>query len=96
MRRYRAAIFPAARPATVNLIEPHSLLGDRINELDVRVGKVVRLGRLRADVPVDVYDLLNADAALSDNQAFIPNGVRLTPTSIMSARLATISAQFDF
>ena len=32
---------------TVNLIEPHTLLGDRVNEMDIRVGKIVRFGGSR-------------------------------------------------
>ena len=64
---------------TVNLIEPHSLLGDRVNEMDMRVGKIVRFGGSRVNVGVDVYNLLNAAAALSYNQAFIPNGAGSRP-----------------
>lgn len=39
-----------------------------------RVGKIVRLGRSRANVGVDFYNLLNAATPLSYNQAFIANG----------------------
>jgi len=81
---------------TVNLIEPHSILGDRVNELDMRVGKIFRVGRSRANVGVDFYNLLNAATPLSYNQAFIANGTWLTPTSVLSARFAKISAQVDF
>ena len=45
---------------------------------------------------VDIFNVLNANAALSYNQAFIAGGAWLTPTSILSARFAKISAQFDF
>jgi hypothetical protein len=54
------------------------------------------MGKIRTNVGVDIYNLLNSDAALSYNQAFIPNGAWLTPTSIISARFAKISAQVDF
>jgi hypothetical protein len=81
---------------TVNLIEPHSLLGARINELDLRVQKVLRLGRSRANLGVDFYNLLNAAPPLSYNQAFIPNGAWMTPTSVLSARFAKLSMQLDF
>jgi hypothetical protein len=82
--------------ATVNLIEPHRLLGDRVNEMDLRVGKIVRFGKSRVNVGLDVYNLLNSAAVLSYNQAFIASGRWLTPTSVMTARFAKISAQFDF
>ncbi len=32
---------------TVNLIAPGTLYGDRVNQLDLRVGKVLRFGRVR-------------------------------------------------
>jgi hypothetical protein len=81
---------------TVNLLEPHERIGARVNELDLRVGKILRLGRTRTSVGVDVYNLLNAAPPLSYNQAFIAGGSWLTPTSVLSARFAKISAQFDF
>ena len=33
---------------TVNLIEPHSILGERVNELNMRVGKIFRFGSAAA------------------------------------------------
>jgi len=81
---------------TVNLVEPHSILGARINELNVRFGKVLQLGKSRANVGVDIYNLLNSAAVLSYNQAFIPNGPWMTPTSVLSARFAKLSLQLDF
>ena len=42
------------------------------------------------NVGVDFYNLLNAATPLSYNQAFIPDGAWLTPTSVLSARFAKI------
>jgi hypothetical protein len=81
---------------TVNLLEPHEMIGARVNELDLRIGKVIRVGKARASLGVDIYNLLNAAPPLSYNQAFIAGGSWLTPTSVMSARFAKISAQFNF
>jgi hypothetical protein len=81
---------------TVNLIQPHSILGERVNELNMRVGKIFRIGASRANVGVDIYNLLNAATPLSYNQAFIPGGAWLTPTSVLSARFAKLSVQYDF
>jgi hypothetical protein len=86
----------AAPNITVNLIEPHSVIGERVNELNMRVGKILRFGAARANVGVDFYNLLNAATPLSYNQAFIPNGAWLTPTSVLSARFAKLSLQLDF
>ena len=55
---------------TVNLIEPHSILGERVNELNMRVGKIFRVAGTRANVGVDFYNLLNAATPLAYNQVF--------------------------
>ena len=44
---------------TVNLIEPGVLWGDRVNVIDLRVAKILRFGRTRTNVGVDVYNLFN-------------------------------------
>ena len=45
---------------------------------------------------MDIYNLLNSAAVLSYNQAFIAGGAWLVPTSVMSARFAKLSLQFEF
>jgi hypothetical protein len=85
-----------AANATINLVEPGLLYGERLNEFNIRIGKVLRYGRTRANVGVDVFNVLNSAAGLSYNQAFIPGGAWLTPTSVMTARFAKLSAQIDF
>ena len=85
-----------AANATVNLIEPGTQYGDRVNELDLRFAKLLRVARTRTLVGVDLYNVMNSAAVLSYNQSFIPGGTWLTPTSIMSARFAKLSVQFDF
>ena len=86
----------AAPNITVNLVEPHSVLGERVNELDLRVGKIFRFGASRINVGMDIYNLLNAATPLAYNQVFIPNGAWMVPTQVMSARFAKFSLQFDF
>ena len=82
--------------ATVDLIQPGTLYGDRVNELDFRVSKILRFGRTKLLLGVDVYNALNSSAVLAYNQAFIASGAWLTPTQVLSARFAKVSAQFDF
>jgi hypothetical protein len=86
----------AAPNITVNLVEPHSVLGERVNELDLRFGKLFRFGKTRANAGVDFYNVLNAATPLAYNQAFIPNGAWMTPTQVMSARFAKLSLQLEF
>ena len=81
---------------TVNLIEPGTLWGDRVNAFDLRVAKILRFGRYRTNIGVDIYNLLNSSAVLTYNQAYNPTGNWLVPTSVVSARFAKVSASFDF
>jgi hypothetical protein len=81
---------------TVNLLKDGDKWGDRINELDLRVAKVLRFGRTRANVGVDFYNVLNSSAVLSYNQTFIVGGPWLTPLSVLTPRFAKFSAQVDF
>ena len=82
--------------ATVNLVTPGALQGDRINQLDLRAGKVLRFGRTRVQVSVDLYNALNSSAIQSYNQTFIAGGNWLTPTLILPARFAKLTGQVDF
>jgi hypothetical protein len=89
--------------ATVNLIEPGSLYGDRVNEVDVRLAKILKFGRTRTNVGFDVYNILNSAAVLSYNQAFIPVGSAsnpagqwLVPTGVIQPRFWKFSVQVDF
>ena len=82
--------------ANVNLVGPGQVHGDRINQLDLRLGKIFRFGGYRTQISVDVYNALNANPIETYNQAFIAGGAWLTPTGILTARFAKITAQFDF
>jgi Carboxypeptidase regulatory-like domain len=86
----------AAPSVTVNLIEPGTLYGDRVNELDLRIAKILRFGRTRTNVGVDIYNITNSAPVLTYNQAFVPNGRWLTPNSVLQPRFVKISAQIDF
>ncbi len=82
--------------ANVNLVTPGDAYGDRINQIDLRAGKIVKFGRLRTQFSVDLYNSLNSSAIQSYNQAFIAGGAWLTPTLILPARFAKLTAQIDF
>jgi hypothetical protein len=85
-----------ARNATVNLIEPGSMYGDRLNVLDMRFAKVLRFGRTRTNLGFDVYNILNRNPVITNNFAFVSGGTWLRPNSILSARFAKFSAVVDF
>jgi hypothetical protein len=85
-----------AQNAVVNLVAPGTLYGDRINQIDFRAGKVVRMGRLRTQFSVDLYNALNSSAIQTYNETFIVNGAWLTPNLVLPARFAKLTAQVDF
>jgi hypothetical protein len=85
-----------AANVTVNLIEPFTFFADRRNNIDFRVAKILRYGRTRTLVGVDVYNLTNTDVVTGYNETFVPGGAWLRPTAIQPARYARISAQIDF
>jgi carboxypeptidase family protein len=86
----------AGTTVTVNLIEPGTLFGDRINQFDMRFAKILRFGRTRTNVGVDLYNIANAAPVLSYNQTFVANGAWLAPTSVLQPRFVKFSAQIDF
>jgi hypothetical protein len=81
---------------SVNLIAPGEIYGDRVNEVDLRVAKVLRFGRTRTNVGFDIYNILNSNPVLTYNNAFIPNGNWLVPTSVLQSRFLKFTASIDF
>ena len=77
----------------IDILEPNAMFLDRRNEVDLRFGKVLRFGRARSVVSLDVFNALNIDAVITANQNY---GAFLRPTSILPARLMKISLQLDF
>ena len=80
----------------VNLIAPATMWGERRNNIDMRIAKILRFGRTRTQVGVDIFNLLNADTVTNYNYGFVPGGSWLTPTTITPARYARIGVQVDF
>jgi len=85
-----------AANATVNLIEPGSLYGVRINQIDLRVAKVFGFRRGRSVVGVDIYNVLNANTVLTYNNTFVPGGPWLQPLMVLTPRLFKITAALDW
>jgi hypothetical protein len=80
----------------IDLVAPGEVWGDRVNELNFRFAKVVRYGRTRTHVGLDVFNVLNSDAILTYNQTFTPGGAWLAPQSVLTPRFMKLSAQIDF
>ena len=85
-----------AANVTVNLVKPGTLYGDRLQELDVRVGKRFTFGRTRSLISLDVYNALNASAIVAYNPAFVPGGTWLQPQTMQTPRFIRIAAEIEF
>jgi hypothetical protein len=85
---------PCTAVATVPLIEPQTMFEDGINQLDLRLAKIVRLGRYRLDFNVDVYNALNASPILDVNTAYGPQW--LQPRQILDGRLLKFGVNVAF
>jgi hypothetical protein len=87
----------SAANVTINVLDPWQRTHDRVNQFDLRIAKVIRAGRTRTTVGLDVFNALNSAAVLSRQQAFSPTSrAWLTPTSVIDARFAKVSGQIDF
>ena len=67
----------------------------------MRIAKIFRFGATRAQVGVDVYNLLNTDVVTTYNNGYTAptagrGSIWLTPTAIQPARYARINLQLDF
>lgn len=82
-----------AANVTVNLVEPGTMFGDRLNQLDLRFSKTVPLGGTRTRFNVDLYNALNSNAVLTVNNNF---GAWQQPTAILLARFFKLGVQIDF
>jgi len=77
-----------------NLLVPGQQYGDRVNQVDLRAAKIIRLGRTRTLVGFDLYNLFNSNPGLTYNQAFGTSYLR--PTSILMPRFVRFNATVDF
>jgi Carboxypeptidase regulatory-like domain len=82
-------------PVTLlGLVQPGEKYGDRLNQVDLRFGKVLRFGTTRTLVALDLFNAFNTNT--TDVYQTFYRATYLNPASVMAARLAKISAQLDF
>jgi len=84
---------------TVNLVEPAQVYGDRVTQIDMRFAKILKFGGTRADIGVDLYNLLNTNDAAGYEQTFdyaTQGASWLRPTSIVPPRFAKVNVTLNF
>jgi carboxypeptidase family protein len=78
---------------TVNIVEPGTLYGERSNQVGLRLAKILDVSRMRTTVSLDVYNMFNGNAVLTQSNAFAS---WQRPQSILNPRWAKVVLQFDF
>lgn len=95
------ALRPGVTTETVNILLPGQIYGERINTLDMRVAKVMRVKGTRASIGVDFYNLTNANTPTTFEAAYaFPSATTvnrwLFPTAVLQPRFVRFNVQFDF
>jgi hypothetical protein len=65
-----------------------------LNQIDVRVSKIFRVGTSKTNINFDFYNITNSNSVLTENATFA--AAWRTPQSILLPRLFKLSAQLDF
>jgi hypothetical protein len=87
----------AGGTVTVNLIPPSTFFAERRTNVDMRLSKIIRYGRTRTQVGIDVYNLLNSDFVTQFSQVFSPTTTGwLTPQAIVPARYVRFNLDVNF
>ena len=96
--RFPSSASSAASTTTVNLFETNEAFYPQISVVDMRLAKIFRFGRMRANVGADVYNLFNANTGQTYNNTYsVATPERwATPTLIPPARFVKIGVQLDF
>jgi hypothetical protein len=84
---------------TVNLLPLGHQFADRLNSVDVRFGKILKFGRTRTNIAIDLYNLFNANTGTVFNQTYDPvtNGATwLAPSTVLNPRFARFNVTVDF
>jgi len=84
--------------ATIALIQPFTQFEDRLNQLDLRLSKIITVGRrTRIQANFDLYNATNANPVVVANWNYSGNGATyLQPQQILDARLFKFSGQITF
>ncbi len=92
-----ASVFPngqRTQSVTMPLVPPGSLYLDRWTQLDLSFRKVFRIGKYRVDGALDMFNALNSNVVLAQNQNY---GSTLgQPQAVLQGRLLRLSTQLKF
>jgi hypothetical protein len=81
---------------TVNLLPPGQVFADRINQIDMRFGKILNFGSKRANIALDVLNLFNSNTGTAFQQNYGDGSGFLAPTQILNPRFVRFNVTVDF
>lgn len=85
---------------TIGVIEPGTVYGDRLNQFDVRITKILASGRSQVRLMFDLYNVFNDSTPLALNNQYGATAGGGTawqrPALIIPGRLAKLAFQIDF
>jgi hypothetical protein len=83
--------------ATVNLVEPGTVYGERSYQTDFRVAKAFTVRNVRIEGLADVFNLFNANPIFQYNPTYGTTGASwLVPQAILPGRLVRLGLQLNF
>ena len=92
-----------APTVNLDLALPGTVYPDRLDTVDLRLSKILRFGRTRSSVGVDIYNLFNANTGtvVNGTTGFNPNfgtdgSTWLRPNAILNPRYVRFNATIDF
>jgi Carboxypeptidase regulatory-like domain len=84
----------ASATTALAIIPPETNYYNRLNQLDLRLGKILKFGgKTRMNLSLDLYNLFNAGTITAASFSYT---TWLAPSSVIAPRLAKVSMTFDF
>ena len=84
-----------AGTTNLQLVQPGSNYYTRFNQIDLRLGKIIRVAKTKSNLSLDIYNILNSDVLSGLNNTYTA-ATWLAPTSVVAPRLLKVSWTFDF
>ena len=90
----------AGQSATVGLVEPKTEYGERLYQVDLRFSKRFSLNRARFQATLDLYNAMNGNMVLVQNNQYgattVANPAWQRPQAILPARIVKVGLQMNF
>jgi hypothetical protein len=92
----------SASTATINIVAPSVLYGERMHQLDLRLTKIMHVNRGRFQAMVDLYNALNANPVLVLNNTYgatagaTAGAAWQVPQGILPGRIIKFGVQANF